>query len=233
MADQQLRNLETTLAALHERWGSRAVRKLGESSGAIPHLATSWPMLDRALGIGGLPRGHLSELVGAPTSGVNTLALKVIASAHQAGEMAAYFDFTGTFDADYAVRCGVQITNLLLVRPASEAEALDIAIALVRSHSLGALVYDATATPPTESLWRRLSAPLTESACAFLCMSREQSRLSPMVRLQLARERWLYRRREVQGYRSRVTIRENKFSALRHPVVITIGFSGMVAGDGA
>jgi len=225
--------LETALANLQARWGVRIVRKLGKpETVTVPHLETGFATLDRALGIGGLPRGHVSELVGAPTSGAGTVALKTLANAHYIGEMTVYLDLSGTFDADYAVRCGVRLANLLLVRPTSDAEAFDIAYTLVSSGSVGALIYDAGAEMYLSVVWRLLLAPLANSACAFIYLSESATAESAAVRLYIERERWLYRRRDVRGYRARVTILENKFSALRNPVSVLIGFSGAVAGDG-
>ena len=234
MAHPERTGLETVLANLQARWGTRVVRKLGKPETVmVPHLKTGFATLDRALGIGGLPRGYVSELVGAPTSGAGTIALKTLANAHYMGEMAVYFDLSGTFDADYAVRCGVHLANLLLVRPTSNAEAFDIAYTLVSSGSVGALIYDAGAEGYSPLVWRRLLAPLTNSACAFVYLSELAIVELAAVRLYIERERWLYRRRDVRGYRTRVTILENKFSALRNPVSVLIGFSGVVTGDGA
>ena len=234
MTHPERTGLETVLANLQARWGTRVVRKLSKpETVTVPHLETDFAMLDRALGIGGLPRGHVSELVGVPTSGVGTVALKTLASAHRMGEMAAYLDLSGTFDADYAVRCGVYLANVLLVRPTSDAEALDIACSLVSSGSVGALVYDAGTVVHSPVAWRRLLTPLANSACTFICLSTSATVESAAVRLRIERERWLYRRRDVRGYRARITILKNKFSALRRPVSVLIGFSGAVDGDGA
>src|SRR5207248_3286867 len=86
-------NLDAAVAGLKQRFGSHIVHTLREAE-AVVTLSTSFAKLDAALGIGGIPRGHITELVGTPTSGVHTLASKLIANAHQAGEMAVYLDMS-------------------------------------------------------------------------------------------------------------------------------------------
>ena len=115
-----------TVAAIQQRWGTQALRRWGEAPAyrqgqaaravEAPHIPTGFPALDQALGIGGIPRGRITEMMGAPTSGMATLALKVIASAQSRRDMAAYVDLGYTFDPDYAARCGVTPDKLLLVR---------------------------------------------------------------------------------------------------------------------
>jgi recombination protein RecA len=235
--------LDVTVADIQRRFGPNAVTKLGQHENAeVLSLPTGFAKLDAALGIGGVPRGHVTELIGTPTSGVGTLSLKLIASAHAAGDMAVYLDLSHTFDADYAVRCGIALRDVLIVRPHSSAEALDIAYSLVSNRSAGVIIYDAAFVPremPNPASVNRLLAPLAESACAYVWLSAASSRPSSVegisqaaLRLHLQREHWLKRSRDVRGYRVRVTILKNRFSSLRQPVRITIGFSGAVAGDG-
>src|SRR5258708_4681523 len=102
-------NLETVISGIQQRWGPDILRVFGKPDAAteVPHIATGFAALDRALGIGGVPRGHITEILGAPTSGMSTLAFRIVANAHAAGDMAVYVDPGKTFDADYAVRCGI------------------------------------------------------------------------------------------------------------------------------
>ena len=234
-------DLDVTIAGIHERFGPDVLYKLEKPDSAdIPHLSTGFPGLDKALGIGGIPRGHITELVGMPTSGMRTLALKVIASAHAVGDMAAYIDLSRTFDADYAVRCGVDISNLLLVRPVTLNEAVDMAYSFIANRSLGVLVWDLPTGQSNILSLAKLLSPLAQSACACICLScawdaPQNTKLAQqaVLRLRITRQAWLKRRRAVRGYRTQVAILKNKFSPLRREVSVTIGFSGAVAGDGA
>jgi len=111
-----------------------------------PAISTSFPRLDRALdGSGGIPRGRITKILGVPTSGMITLTLKIIATAQAQGNLVAYIDLGGTFDPDYAVRCEVSLSHLLLIRPQTGLEGLEIAHTLIASRSIGVLVFDSVA----------------------------------------------------------------------------------------
>ena len=241
MAQRDRGGLQLALADIQQRWGSNTLHTLGKSHTArIPHLPTGFAVLDRALGIGGLPRGHITEISGAPTSGMATLALKIIGQAHAAGELAAYLDVAQTFDADYAIRCGIDAPSLLVVRPQTNEEALDIAGTLASSGSTSVIVCDFALRKAGGgheiTVLRRLAAPIAQSGCVFIGLfpfdpagpAIEQAAL----RLQVVRQRWLFRRQDVQGYRAQITILKNKFAPVHRPVELTIGFSSTVAGDG-
>src|SRR5262249_28065755 len=153
-------------AGLRQRFGSHIVHTLREAETVVA-LPTGFTQLDAALCIGGVPRGHITELVGKPTSGVHTLASKLIARAHRAGEMAGYLDLSHTFHPDYTVRCGVNIANLLLARPRSSDEALDIAYTFAMQRSAGVIVFD-------ESLFKAITrisfTPLLHTLASSGCV---------------------------------------------------------------
>ncbi len=112
--------LQQLIATVQRRWGTRALRRLGEDMPrAVAALPTGFAALDAALGIGGLPRSQLTELLGTPTSGAITLALTMLARAQAAGDLAGYVDLSRTFDAEIAALLGVDLAALLLVRPAA------------------------------------------------------------------------------------------------------------------
>ncbi len=98
------------------------------------------------MGIGGIPRGRITEILGPLTSGKTTMALKIIAHAQGLKDKAAYIDLSQTFDPDYAFRCGVDLRKLLIVQPNSGREALAIANSLVSSKGLGVMVFDSIAS---------------------------------------------------------------------------------------
>ncbi len=236
------KRLETLTADLLKRWGRQVFRNLHGAPGeVVPHVPTGWAAMDRALGIGGIPRGCVTELLGAPTSGVSTLALSILASAQGEGDAAAYLDLARTFDADYAVRCGVDVANLLLIRPASVSEGLGIVQHVLEGSSLGALVVDLAFTPPGKlpeaaQVSRSLGA-LAGSRCALIFLMLLDSRSLEVtdagltsqtaVRLQVQKERWLKRRQDVSGYRARVTVTKNRFASPNRSVNLV--FSGLDA----
>jgi len=245
-----------TVQAIQKRWGPKAIRKLDASATKmeIPHIPTGFPALDRALGIGGIPRGRITEILGAPTSGMVTLALKLIAQAQEDRDTAAYVDLSYTFDPDYAARCGVSLERLLLIRPHNGREALEITTPLIASGGIGVLVFDSVSHLLGEphglqlmsAALRQLVGALAESPCALVF-------LTPLyfgdaastdnypsgfalphyatVRLLIEKERWIRRRRDVRGYRARVTVIKNKLAPADKSATIEITFNGVVNGN--
>src|SRR6266540_7066822 len=139
--------LEQVIAAIQRRWGTHALRLLGDAATApaVPVVTTGFAALDAALGIGGVPRGRMTELLGTPTSGMTTIALTLIARAQEQGDLVGYVDISRMFDAQYAASVGVDLPSLLLVRPTTAADALEIIQALVGSGGVGVLVVDSLA----------------------------------------------------------------------------------------
>jgi recombination protein RecA len=251
------KRLEMTVGAIQRRWGLRALRRLeaDPAKAAIPHISTGFPTLDKALdGIGGIPRSRLSELLGQPTSGMATLALKIIANAQAEGDTVAYVDLSATFDPDYAHRCDVNLNKLLLVRPQSGLEALTITESLLRSRGTGVLLFDAVPHLMREAggaralptLLRQMVHSLSQSPCALIfltpliygnAMSADNYpggfALPPYaaVRLLIQKERWLHRRRDVYGYEAQVRILKNKLGRAGKQARIAITFNGTVRGD--
>lgn len=245
------RQLDMAVAAIHQRYGAYSLFKgrPPAASVGVPHLSTGFPALDRALGMGGLPKGSLCELVGPTTSGKTTLALKFLVQAQGGGGQVAYLDQATCFDPDYAHRCGVDLSRLLVGAPADGREALAMAEALVRSGSLAALVFDALDVLWTEpgaeyaltSFLNRLSAPLTRSGTILLVLHESPTGVfSPLsalastaaVRLQLVRERWLRRHGDVRGYEVRVEVLKNRLGPEGRAVTLSLEFNGTVRGDG-
>jgi recombination protein RecA len=240
MARDTHNRLDAVLEGIRRRWGKDTIRTLRDPHVRldVPYISTGFPTLDALVGIGGIPRGYITEITGAPTSGVGTLALKLVAAVHAAGDAAVYIDMSRTFDADYAVRCGIDTANLLIIQPLSHADALDIAYSLIVSGGVGLVIYDCTLSRGTLSAFtseiNRLLSPLAHSYCAlvFLLPEITYSIGQAVLRLRLRRERWLLRRQDVRGYRTRVKVLKNKFAPPNRQVVVSIGFSTTVKGDG-
>ncbi len=138
--------LETALVNLRKRFGDGAIMKLGESTHlhveAIPSGSLS---LDIALGVGGVPRGRVTEIYGPESSGKTTLCQHIIAEAQKLGGIAAFVDVEHALDPVYAARCGVDVDNLYISQPDTGEQALEIAEALVRSGAIDVVVIDSVA----------------------------------------------------------------------------------------
>jgi recombination protein RecA len=142
----KLKALDTTLATLKKRYGEGTVMKLGEAErlkvAAIPTGSLS---LDLALGIGGVPRGRVTEIYGPESSGKTTICQHIIAEAQRMGGIAAFVDVEHALDPDYASRCGVNVDELYISQPDTGEQALEIAEALIRSGAVDVVVVDSVA----------------------------------------------------------------------------------------
>ena len=147
------KNLEMALSQIEKQFGKGSVMKMGEKGTmAIEAVSTGALSLDLALGIGGLPRGRVTEIYGPESSGKSTLALHVVAEAQRNGGICAYIDAEHALDPVYARAIGVDIDELLISQPDTGEQALEIADMLVRSGAIDVVVIDSVAalTPRAE-----------------------------------------------------------------------------------
>jgi len=145
--------LQLTLDKIEKGYGKGTIMKLGDSAVMdVPAISTGSIGLDVALGIGGFPRGRVSEVYGPEASGKTTLALHAIAQAQRAGGIAAFIDAEHAFDRFYAEKLGVDIENLLISQPDNGEQALEITDHLIRSGAIDIIVIDSVAalTPKAE-----------------------------------------------------------------------------------
>ncbi|MBC7232065.1 MAG: recombinase RecA [Chloroflexi bacterium] len=140
------RALEIAVSQLKKRFGEGSIMKLGDSSQYnVQTISTGSLALDAALGIGGVPRGRITEIFGPESSGKTTLAQHIIAEAQRAGGVAAFIDVEHALDPTYAAKCGVDVDNLYISQPDTGEQALEIAEALVRSGAVDVIVIDSVA----------------------------------------------------------------------------------------
>ncbi|MDP3879630.1 MAG: recombinase RecA [Dehalococcoidales bacterium] len=147
MTTEKGKALELAISQIEKRFGKGSIMKLGESVvmspvEAIPSGSLS---LDLALGIGGIPRGRITEIFGPEASGKTTLGQHIIAEAQKRGGIAAYIDVEHALDPSYARRCGVNVDEMLISQPDTGEQALEIAEALVRSGAVEIIVVDSVA----------------------------------------------------------------------------------------
>jgi recombination protein RecA len=140
------RAIDLAIGQIERQFGKGAIMKLGESHAApIESIPTGSIALDLALGVGGIPRGRITEIYGPESSGKTTLALHVIAEAQRTGGVAAYIDAEHALDPGYAERLGVNLGELLISQPDTGEQALEIVETLVRSGALDVIVIDSVA----------------------------------------------------------------------------------------
>lgn len=239
MTTERKRRLEKTVTDLQQRFGLRVISR------ALPAppagISSGFPALDEALGIGGFPRGRISEIIGVPTSGMATLAMKAVAQSQAGdgetpGRMAAYLDVEKTFDPEYAARCGIDLGRLVLVRPYSPRQALAMLPDFAINGGFGLVVVDCPlrlwTTPETathlSTALGRVIAPLHRAGSALLFITGLSPGSAPSLaaypsqtglphyastRLLIQREQWIYHRRDVVGYEAQVLVVKNRQAA--------------------
>ncbi len=145
--------LDMALSQIEKQFGKGAVMKMGEKGSMnIESIPTGALALDLALGVGGLPRGRVTEIYGPESSGKSTLAMHVVAEAQRNGGICAYIDAEHAMDPVYAKAIGVDVDELLISQPDTGEQALEICDMLVRSAAIDVIVVDSVAalTPRAE-----------------------------------------------------------------------------------
>jgi recombination protein RecA len=146
------RNLDLALQQIHKDFGEGSIMRLGANQHMdVEVIPTGNILIDRALGVGGFPRGRIVEIFGPESSGKTTLTLTVIAQAQKRGGLAAFIDVEHALDPIYARKLGVNVDELLVSQPSSGEEALRICETLVRSNALDVIVLDSVAALVTKA----------------------------------------------------------------------------------
>ena len=146
-ADQKQKSLTTALSQIERSYGKGAIMRMGTDGAKVQigAISTGALNLDAAIGIGGLPRGRMSEIYGPESSGKTTLCLHVIANAQRLGGIAAFIDVEHALDVGYARKLGVDVDNLLVSQPDTGEQALEITEVLIRSNAVDVVVIDSVA----------------------------------------------------------------------------------------
>ncbi|PID78280.1 MAG: recombinase RecA [Deltaproteobacteria bacterium] len=140
------RAIDSAMSQIERQFGKGSIMRLGSREVIdVPSISSGSIALDRSLGIGGIPRGRVTEIYGAESSGKTTLALHTIAESQQQGGVAAFIDAEHALDVSYAKKLGVNCDELLVSQPDTGEQALEIAEMLVRSGAVDILVIDSVA----------------------------------------------------------------------------------------
>ena len=143
---QKDKTLDLAISQIKKQFGQGSIMRMGEDSIVkIEGISTGSISLNAALGIGGIPRGRITEIYGPESSGKTTLSLHIIAEAQKSGGYAAFIDAEHAMDPEYAKKLGVDTDNLLISQPDTGEQALDITETLVRSGALDVIVIDSVA----------------------------------------------------------------------------------------
>jgi recombination protein RecA len=146
VTDEKQAALDRALGDITKRYGNGSIMRLGDAHHmAVEVIPTGSLSLDIALGVGGIPRGRVTEIYGPESSGKTTIAQHIVAEAQKMGGTAAFIDMEHALDPVYASACGVDVDNLLISQPDMGEQALEIAEALVRSGAVDVVVIDSVA----------------------------------------------------------------------------------------
>ncbi|MEJ5263231.1 MAG: recombinase RecA [Ignavibacterium sp.] len=199
--EQKIKIIEDAIAGIEKTYGKGAIMKLGDGIiNDIEAIPTGALSLDIALGIGGIPRGRITEIFGPESSGKTTLCLHVIAEAQKMGGLAAFIDAEHALDVNYAKKLGVDTANLLISQPDYGEQALEITDTLVRSNALDVIVIDSVAAlvPRSEiegemgdatmavqarlmsQALRKLTAAISKSKTAVIFINQLRSKIGVM-----------------------------------------------------
>jgi recombination protein RecA len=145
--EKKTKALSTALTQIERAFGKGAIMRMGADGARvkIEGISTGAINLDAAIGIGGVPRGRISEIYGPESSGKTTICLQVIANAQRSGGIAAFIDAEHALDINYARKLGVNVDNLLVSQPDTGEQALEIAEVLIRSNAVDVVVIDSVA----------------------------------------------------------------------------------------
>lgn len=145
--EQRNKALGTAITQIERSYGKGAIMRMGADSFKlhIEGISTGALNLDAAIGVGGIPRGRISEVYGPESSGKTTLCLHVIANAQRTGGIAAFIDAEHALDVGYARKLGVDVDSLLVSQPDTGEQALEIAEVLIRSNAVDVVVIDSVA----------------------------------------------------------------------------------------
>jgi len=198
MQEERRKVLEDALKRIKKEYGEGAVMFLGEKPvESVPAISTGSISIDRITGIGGIPRGRITEIYGPESSGKTTLALHVIANAQKEGGVAAFIDAEHALDPTYAKRLGINLEELLVSQPDSGEQALEIAETLVRSGAVDVIVVDSVAALVPEAeikgdmgdshvglqarlmsqALRKLTAAVNRSNCALIFINQVREKI--------------------------------------------------------
>ncbi len=240
--------LQQLITTIQRRWGVRALRLFGQpTDDAIPVITTGFADLDATLCIGGIPRGRITEFLGAPTSGMSTIVLTLMARAQARGDVVAYIDLSRTFDPEYAASIGIDLAALLLIRPPTAADALELMHALAASGGVGVLLVDSLSlfqseprdAPLLAQALRVLPGPLAASPCALIALtllpyspamtqsfgfSGSLLGNAAALRLHVAREDWLPTGMGLPGATACITVLKHRLAAPDGQVRVAIHF---------
>jgi hypothetical protein len=231
--------LRAAVDAVQRQWGSHALT-IGAGHPLNQRrtvLSTGFPELDAVLALGGVRVGALVEVAGWATSGAHSLALRLLAQAQAAPIASVYLDLCASFRPSAALRCGIRLDDLLLLRPRDAVQAGSMMQALIQGGGPGTMVVDTTSADESSlgtlaRVLRRLRAQVVNGQwLVTLLVARPPTvreatvtdGLGADLRIHLAHDQWLYRGQQLVGYTSRATVSRQPHGPALPPLALSFG----------
>ncbi|MFN3269537.1 MAG: recombinase RecA, partial [Candidatus Kapaibacteriota bacterium] len=146
IVEEKLKAVKLAIDQIERQFGKGSIMRLSDTNVVqVDAISTGCLSLDAAIGIGGVPRGRITEIFGPESSGKTTVCLQIIAEAQKAGGLAAFVDTEHALDVNYAQKLGVDLSTLLLSQPEFGEQALEIVETLARSNAIDVIVIDSVA----------------------------------------------------------------------------------------
>ena len=199
MTYSTIASFEDAIRDIRKRYGDGAIMRLGDRPARVDAISTGSPALDIALGVGGIPRGRVTEIYGPESSGKTTLCQHIIAEAQRRGEATAFIDLEHALDTAYAAHCGVDVDRLYISQPDTGEQAMEIVEAMVRGGAAVVVVDSVAALTPRAEVegemgdahcglqarlisqaMRKLAGPLRQNNTALVFTTQLRQRLGVM-----------------------------------------------------
>ncbi len=199
MTYSTIASFDDAIRDIRKRYGDGAIMRLGDQPARVDAISTGSPALDIALGVGGVPRGRVTEIYGPESSGKTTLCQHIIAEAQRRGEATAFIDLEHALDTSYAAHCGVDVDQLYISQPDTGEQAMEIVEAMVRGGAAVVVVDSVAALTPRAEVegemgdahcglqarlisqaMRKLAGPLRQNNTALVFTTQLRQRLGVM-----------------------------------------------------
>ena len=218
-------NIDTVLNRIQQKWGQTAIQSAHRiRSIERKTLTTGFASLDEM--IEGIPSGHISEIIGKPTSGMSTLAYYLMASAQNANQHVVFVDMGTTFSGQYATTCGVNVDDMVLVEAQEQPLVLELLREIVCSGVVGLVIVNLLSIKQRQIDLRRVMNAIHGADCAVVLLlpAFAQSNVATL-RLRIQRRNWLRSEGDIIGCLSQVTIEKQRAGKIGQSTLLLIPFN--------
>lgn len=208
---------------IQQKWGHRAIQTADKMSDHRDVLSTGFPQLDSL--VIGVPQRNITQFVGKPTSGMTTLIYQLMAEVQAQHQHIVYVDAGTTFDGGYAIACGMDVDDVVLVEAQDESLILDLLIEVVKSQLVSLLVLNLLSLKNIKLDWRKVLPEIWASPCAVVMLTRPHIHHDWVsLRLHIIHQQWVSDENDIVGCLSKVVVERHRYGNVGESVVLNIPF---------